>query len=160
MQKRRDKCSKITESVLSKITKTCQLTGSLNPTHNRQWCLLTHHRNWLNISISISIYFHISQVNLHITEIRYNKIITCFECTSQNNFLTQDINGQCEYKCSSTESSKKYDGAYIKASLLSCRSRWNWFVVNITENGSKCNDQTTIAQLHNFNTFGWNYNRT
>ena len=41
--------------------------------------------------------FHISQVNLHITEIRYNKIITCFECTSQNNFLTQDINGQCEY---------------------------------------------------------------
>ena len=36
-------------------------------------------------------------MNLHITEIRYNKIITCFECTSQNNFLTQDINGQCEY---------------------------------------------------------------
>ena len=33
------------------------------------------------------------------------------------------------------------------------------FVVNITENGSKCNDQTTIAQLHKFNTFGWNYNR-
>ena len=32
-------------------------------------------------------------------------------------------------------------------------------VVNITENGSKCNDQTTIAQLHKFNTFGWNYNR-
>ena len=50
-----------------------------------------------NFNFSISIYFHISQVNLHITEIRYNKIITCFECTSQNNFLTQDINGQSEY---------------------------------------------------------------
>ena len=32
---------------------------------------------------SISIYLHISQVNLHITEIRYNEIITCFEYTSQ-----------------------------------------------------------------------------
>ena len=52
--------------------------------------IIQYYQNYVDahfIVFSISIYFHISQVNLHITEIGYNKIITSFERTSQNNIL-------------------------------------------------------------------------
>ena len=103
----------------------------------------------INFSIfNFNLFSYLSGEFAHMTDIRYNKIITCFECTSQNNILNTR-NGQCEYNVALPKVySKKYDGAYMKAMLIKLQVLVKLICgQNITENGSKCNDQTTDSTI-------------
>ena len=65
-----------------------------------------------------SIYFHISQVNLQITEIRGNKIITRFDVHHKITLLTQVINGQCEYNVDLPKVARNMMGPIHKSKLV------------------------------------------